>query len=97
MIDGTILGVLTWLSFLLTFKHLPKIIKKILLKHPLFCDILATTICFLLLSSISKSILSVVGSIVCGLLINITLVIYNKRKTNDTNLTKNNFVFNKNN
>jgi hypothetical protein len=33
----------------------------------------------MLLSSISKSILSVVGSIVCGLLVNVTLHFYNKR------------------
>ena len=90
MIDGIILGTLTWLSFLFTFKHLPNILKQILIAYPLFCDILATGICFLLLSSISKSILSVVGSIVCGLLVNLTLVLFAKNKQKlDLNNRKN--------
>lgn len=74
MIDGFILGIVTWLSLLLTFQHLPKVIKNILLSYPLFSDILATVLCFLFLSGISKSILSVIGSITCGLLVNFTLV-----------------------
>ena len=78
MIDGCILGVITWLSLVFTFQHLPETVKYILLKFPLFCDLLATFICFVFLASISKSILSVVGSIVCGLLVNFTLVIYKK-------------------
>jgi len=76
MIDGLILGTITWLSILFSFRQLPLPIRKLLLKFPLFCDILATGICFVFLSSISQSILSVVGSIVCGLLINLTQMIY---------------------
>ncbi len=74
MIEGLALGFVTWLSLLLTFQHLPALIKSILLRNPLLSDILATVICFLLLSGISKSILSVIGSITCGLLVNFTLV-----------------------
>ena len=92
MIDGCILGAITWLSLVFTFKHLPKKFKVILLAFPLVCDFLATFICFVFLSSISKSILSVVGSIVCGLLVNFTLVIYKKlsiiKNTNNANLKK---------
>lgn len=89
MIDGCILGVITWLSLVFTFQHLPRTAKYILLKFPLFCDLLATFICFIFLASISQSILSVVGSIVCGLLVNFTLVVYKKinyteSKTNET-------------
>lgn len=76
MIDGLILGTITWLSLLFSFKHLPQLIQTLLLNHPMFCDILATLVCFLFLSSISQSIISVVGSITCGLLVNFTLVLY---------------------
>jgi len=76
MIDGLILGVITWISLVFSFQHLPLRLKTFLLSRPLVCDIMATGICFIFLSSISKSILSVVGSIVCGLLINFTLIIY---------------------
>lgn len=77
MIDGMILGMITWLSLLFSFQHLPSRIRLILLKFPLFCDVSATFICFMFLSSISKSLISVIGSITCGLLINFTLVAYN--------------------
>lgn len=73
MIDGIILGILTWLSLIFSFKHLPEKIKTLMLKHPVFCDLLATGLCFFFLSGISRSILSVIGSIVCGLLVNFTL------------------------
>ena len=73
MIEGILLGVLTWLSLVFSFKHLPDKIKTLMLKHPLVCDLLATGLCFLFLSGISRSILSVIGSIVCGLLVNFTL------------------------
>lgn len=77
MVDGLILGIITWLSLLFTFQHLPPKIKLILLAFPLFCDISATFLCFMFLSSISKSLISVIGSITCGLLVNFTLVLYN--------------------
>ena len=78
MTEGLILGIITWLSLIFSFQHLPKFIKRFLLRHTLFCDILATGLCFVFLASISKSILSVVGSITCGLLVNFTLIIYKK-------------------
>jgi hypothetical protein len=82
MIDGIILGFITWLSMVFTFQHLPKVFRELLLNNPLIADIIATSLCFFFLASISQSILSVVGSITCGLLVNFTLIIYNTyRKT----------------
>lgn len=78
MIDGLILGSVTWLSLIFTFQHLPSWAKRFLLKHTLVADILATGLCFFFLASISKSILSVIGSITCGLLVNLTLLVYTK-------------------
>ncbi|MBM08061.1 MAG: hypothetical protein CMF69_00555 [Magnetovibrio sp.] len=74
MIDGILLGVLTWLSMVFSFKHLHKRIKRFMLKHFVITDILSVILTFVFLSGISKSLTSVIGSIVCGLLVNITLM-----------------------
>ncbi len=75
MIDGILLGILTWLSMIFSFTHLPERIKRFMLNHFVFTDIVSVALTFICLSSISKSITSVVGSIVCGLLVNITLTL----------------------
>ena len=80
MLEGLALGVITWLSLIFTFSHLPEILKVLLLKYPLATDVLATGLCFIFLAGISQSILSVIGSITCGLLVNITMKIYKKIK-----------------
>ena len=78
MYDGLLLGVLTWLSFVFSFIHFPKIIKRLLLKNFLITDILSVLTSFFLLTSISKSLVAVIASMFCGLLVNVTLVIYQK-------------------
>lgn len=80
MYDGIILGLLTWLSFVLSFVHLPKILKKLLLKNFFITDLLSVVTSFFLLTSISKSIVAVIASMVCGLLVNLSLVGYQKYK-----------------
>lgn len=87
MIDGLILGVLCYASFVFSFIHFPNFIKSFLLKNFFLTDLISVATTFFLLSSISQSILSVIGSIVCGLLVNVTLILYGKRKDN---LEKNN-------
>jgi len=76
--DGLLLGILTWLSFVFSFIHFPKIIKTLLLKNFLITDILSVLTSFFLLTSISKSLVAVIASMFCGLLVNVTLVIYQK-------------------
>lgn len=78
MYDGLLLGVLTWLSFVFSFIHFPKMIKRLLLKNFLITDILSVLTSFFLLTSISKSLVAVIASMFCGLLVNVTLVIYQK-------------------
>lgn len=78
LIDGLILGIFTWLSFVLTYNHLPKILKNFLSNHTLFTDLIATVLAFVLLSGISQSIISVIGCITTGLLVNITLILSKK-------------------
>lgn len=82
LIDGIILGAFTWLSLILTYNHLPKLLKELLIKNTLVADLIATGLAFGLLSGISQSITSVIGSITTGLLINLTLIIFkNKQET----------------
>ena len=78
MLDGLMLGFICYLSFLFSFIHFPEKIKTFLLKNFFITDIFSVITTFLLLSSISKSIMSVVGSIFCGLLVNISLMLYQK-------------------
>ena len=85
MFDGAILGVITWASMVFTFMHLPRFIKRFLLRHFIISDIIATGITFFLLSSISHSIMAVVGSITCGLLVHISLMAVNKFQLGDSN------------
>ena len=76
MLDGIILGIFTWLSILFTYSHLPEKIKNLLIYKTIVADLLATGISFVLLAGISQSIISVVGSITTGLLVNLTLLFY---------------------
>jgi len=83
MIDGVVLGVATWVSYLFTFSHFPKPVKKFLLKNFFIADTVAMVSTFMLLTSISKSVAAVIGSIVCGLLVEMTLMVhgwFNKNK-----------------
>jgi VanZ family protein len=74
MTDGLVLGALTWLSFIFSFKHFPQRIKKFLLNNFFITDMLSILLTFFLLTSISKSLIAVIASMVCGLLINLTLI-----------------------
>ena len=76
MIDGIILGVLTWISFVLSFLHFPELLRKFLLKNFFLTDIASVVISFLLLTNISKSITSVIASMLCGMLVNLTLMVH---------------------
>lgn len=82
MIDGLVLGVITWISYLMTFHHFPRPVKQFLLKNFFIADTIAMVSTFMLLTSISKSVAAVVGSIVCGLLVEMTLIVYGWLKPN---------------
>ena len=76
MYDGLLLGFLTWLSYCFSFKHFPLTIKSFLLKNFFLTDILSVGITFVLLTGISKSLVAVIASITCGLLVNLTFIAY---------------------
>lgn len=74
MIEGLVLGTITWLSLLLSWFHLPSPFKKFTYKHPLLSDLIGSVTAYLALSAISKSLAAAVGAIFCGLLINFTIM-----------------------
>ena len=78
MVDGIALGFFTWISFVLSFHHFPVKLKIIFLKNFFLTDLCSVVLSFILLTNISKSITSVIASMVCGLLVNITLITHEK-------------------
>lgn len=78
MQDGFILGVITWLSFIFSFSHFSKDVKRFFYKNFVLTDVLSVVVSFMLLTSISKSIVAVIASMTCGLLVNLTLITRNK-------------------
>tara|TARA_Y100001970_G_C14180437_1_gene829535 strand:- start:348 stop:590 length:243 start_codon:yes stop_codon:yes gene_type:complete len=74
MPDGVLLGILTWLSMIFSFMHFPEKIKNFMLNHFVITDLISMAIAFLFLSGISQSITSVMGTITCGLLVNMSLI-----------------------
>ena len=81
MVEGIILGVLTYASMIFTFIKTPKVFQRILLKWKLFTDIGSMMIVYLLLGTISKSIVAIVGAILAGLLVGITLEVFERKNT----------------
>lgn len=83
MIDGVVLAVITYGSLLTTFFKLPKTVQTWLLEHKLITDVLAGAIVYVLLGAISKSITAIVGAILTGLMVGLSLeLLTNKRKIN---------------
>lgn len=76
MEDGLILGFMTYLSFIFSFKHFPLKLKTFFLTNFFITDIFCVAVTFLLLTNISKSIVSVIASMVVGTLVNLTLMAY---------------------
>ena len=74
MIEGIVLGVVTWLSMMLTWWHLPDPLKKFTRNHPVMSDLAGSALVYLALSSVSKSLVAVVGAAVAGLLINFAIM-----------------------
>jgi hypothetical protein len=76
MVDGLILGIITWFSFCLTFIHLPIQARDLMLRYPIATDAMAAVASFFLLTEVSKSIVAAVASMICGVLVSLSLIIY---------------------
>lgn len=84
MLNGIILGVMTFLSLVLSFRKLPQAIKNFILRHKLLADIGAGALIFVVLGAVSKSIVAIVGAIMSGLLVGIALEVTDKEGKNET-------------
>jgi hypothetical protein len=73
MATGFWLGVISFMSLVLSFMNLPPFMRRWLVKHRLITDLAAGALVFFLLSSISKSLGAVIGSMLCGLFVNFGL------------------------
>ena len=83
MVEGTILGVICWVSMLATWSHLPDFLKRFTKNRPLLTDLFASFMAYMFLSSVSRSLTAVVGAVVCGVLVNFTILGYTKVKENE--------------
>ena len=82
MIEGLILGSLSFASMGMTWKHLPDIIKNLSLRFPFVTDIASGILVFTLLTGFSSSLVAVIGAVTAGLLVNFTLLGYKYVKGN---------------
>jgi len=82
MIDGLILAAITYSSLLATFFKLPKVVQTWLLDHKLITDLLASAIVYVLLGAISKSIVAIVGAIMTGLMVGLSLELLSPKMKN---------------
>lgn len=76
MESGIALGLISYVSFVFSFFHFPTRLKTFLLSNPFLTDCLSVSISFVLLTGVSKSIVAVIAAMLCGLLVNITLMIH---------------------
>jgi hypothetical protein len=84
MLEGVMLGIMTFVSLLVTFWKLPKRLQNWIKRHKFFADLAAGAIVYIILGAISKSIVAIVGSISAGLLVGLALEASNvKRPINE--------------
>lgn len=83
MLNGIMLGLMTYATMVVTFLKLPKRLQQWFLKHKLLTDLSAGVIIYLILGAISKSIIAIVGAITGGLLVGLTLEIVGNAKPTD--------------
>lgn len=86
MIEGIMFGVISYLSLILSWFHLPTPIKNFSKKHPLVTDVTASVLVYVLISSVSKSLVAVIAAISCGLFVNFTIL--GAKTANDWNKTQ---------
>ena len=75
---GLILGLLAWVSILLTFKNLPPKIQSWLLQHPLLSDTISSLLTFGIIGGVSHSLVAVLATVVSTILVELTLLAYKK-------------------
>lgn len=75
MYEAIILGVLSWMSLIISWWHLPQWFKNFTKRHPVISDLSAGLLIYFMLSSVSQSLIAVGGAVVAGLLTNFTIML----------------------
>ena len=73
MFEGIFLGICTFIGIIIIIIRLPQPIKRFLVKHHLLSDILGIILTYVLLTSVSNSIIALHAAAIVGLLITGTL------------------------
>ena len=74
ILDGFVLGLMSWAGMAFTYRELPDQLKPWLVKHSIFTDMAATAFVFMTVTAISKSTVAVISTMVTGLLVNLSLM-----------------------
>ncbi len=75
MSEGLFFGFIAWLSIMITWNHLPAIIKLFSLKHPILSDVFITFLTYMTISSITHSLIGAIASMVSGLLVELSFIL----------------------
>lgn len=73
MLTGIVLGILTFITFVILFEKAPAPVRKVIWKYSFLSDIVMTIGSYFLLSGISSSIAGAIGCAVAGILYSIYL------------------------
>ena len=73
MVEGLVLGSLTFIGFCLLWRRAPQLLKKAVRRAPFLTDLAATVLAYVTLSTISSSLASAIGSAVVGICVSLGL------------------------
>jgi hypothetical protein len=76
VIDGLVLGGISFASMLFTWKNLPTWFKDWCLRHPVAAESISTLTAFLALTNVSSSLVAVFAAAFYGLLANLAMMAY---------------------
>ncbi len=79
MFNGLFLGILTWLSIVMTFSKWPDWLKRLVVRHELLADIIAGFSIWAILGLVSKTLTAVTGAIIGEILIGLSLYFYGEQ------------------
>lgn len=75
LFDGALFGILSWASMMVSWTHLPTWLRKFTINHPLFTEIVSTLVTWLTITAITHSLTGVIASVVCCLLLELTMTL----------------------
>lgn len=76
MTEGIILGVMTWVSFLLMWWHSWTWVKVLTVRNFVITDIVVTAFTWFSITAVTHSLVGVIAAMVAGLLTNFTMMLF---------------------